>query len=420
MANIRDPLVVYQPSFNPSAQELDSNGLRLLYPLEAEYTIELNQAGSIHVVCMVDPDGAWKSIQLHYLVKAPVEFKGEKMPQLFRIFRIKKARSSDGQPTIEFDARHIFYDLSYVVLEDVRPENKNGQAALEWIMEHPYAPDGTSMLPVDRFEVSSDIETLSTAYYQWKTISGALIGEDNCFLNRWGGELFVDNYYFSINSVREHSEEKCFTIAYGYNLTEISETIDATDTYSRIVATDNLGHSRASSVLPSTIGLPFDKTLHAEFSYGDEVSAAAFNEDFEAYSGSIMEVQASYSVRFADIRDDDPFMALIDCEVGDTGTIIDEELGIETVQKVIKTVTNLLTGERVSTETGSVMPSFSRRQPYQNTITKEQTAAQKRIANLSQELDDLDFAITVHTPISTLGGKLLVTSDGKYILYKEA
>lgn len=415
---IRDPLIIYEPSFRPAGQEFDSNGLRLLYPIEAEYTIELNQAGSIHVVCLVDEDGDWKAIQLHNLIRAPVEFKGRKMPQLFRIFRIKKTRDSDGQPTIEFDARHIFYDLSYVMLEDVRPDSKDGQGALEWIMTHPYAPDGTEQLPVSRFDYSSDIETISTAYYQWKTISGALIGEDNCFLNRWGGELFVDNYYFSINSVRENAEEKCFTIAYGYNLTDITETIDATDTVSRFVGTDNFGNTRMSSVIPSTIGLPFDKTLHAEFSYGDEESGAAFDTDFAAYARSIMEVSASYSVRFADIKDDDPFMALIECEVGDTGVIVDEELGIETIQKVVKTVTDLLTGQRIETETGAVAPTISRKQPYSNTVTLTQTAAQKRISSLSDELDWLDFAVTAHTPISSVDGKLLVTDDGKFILYK--
>ena len=51
-------------------------------------------------------------------------------------------------------------------------------------------------------------------------------------------------------------------------------------------------------------------------------------------------------------------------------------------------------------------------------MTLTQTAAQKRISSLSDELDWLDFAVTAHTPISSVDGKLLVTDDGKFILYK--
>ena len=384
---MRDPLIVYDSTFQ--AADIDTNGLRCLSPTKAEHTIEENQAGSIHVVCPIDEDGDWKAIQLNNVVKAPVEFRGEKKPQLFRIYRIKKSRSG-GVPSIEFDARHIFYDLNYVMLQDVRPENKNGLQAITHIMSNPYAPAGTSQLPVSRFTYASDITDTSTAYFEWKTISGALIGEDNCILNRWGGSLWVDNYYFSINTVRENAQANAFVIAYGYNLTDISETVDCTNTFSRVAANDNNGHSGTASVSITELGLPFEKTVHASFSYDKETanSGALFQQDLAAYSQKIMEVQASYSVKFADIPDDDPFMALKPCEVGDTGTIIDDELGIETTQRVIKTVTDLLTGERISTDTGNVMPSISRRAAFSNTVSVTKSAEQKQIDALEETVTE--------------------------------
>lgn len=417
---MRDPLIVYEPSFNPAGQEFDSNGLRCLQPTLAEYSVETRQAGSIHCVCPIDADGDWKAIQLHNCIKANIPFRGVDRPQLFRIYRIRKVRS-DGVPSIEFDARHIFYDLNYILLEDVRPEGKNGQEALDYIMSRPYAPDGTSQMPISRFEYSSDIETLSAAYYQWKTIAGALIGEDNCFLNRWGGELWVDNYYFSINTRRENAQDDVFTIAYGMNLTDIEETVDATNTFSRIVADDNHGHAATSSVPIAEIGLPFEKTVHASFSYDDEAanSGDLFIQDLAQYSRQIQEVSASYTVKYADLAEGDPFWALEGCEVGDSGKIIDDDLGIETTQKVIKTVTDLLTGQRISTETGNTMPSLSRRKAFSNTVILTQSAEGKQITKLSEDMQDLDFAVTVGTPIASTSGKFITTYGGKFITYKK-
>ena len=373
---IRDPLIVYGID---AETDYDTNGLRVLYPTAAEHTLEFGQAGSIHVVCPIDPDGDWESIQLNNVVKAPVEFHGEKKPQLFRIYRIKKSRSS-GVPSIEFDARHVFYDLNFVMLDDVRPTGKTCQQAIQWLFDHPYAPNGTSQMPLSEFTFSSDIDTVTSAEYAWKTLSGALIGEDNCILRRWGGELYVDNHYFSINETMEDSEEDAFCIVYGVNLTDIAETVDCTETYSRIAANDNQGHSASSASSISELGLPYEKTLHASFNYTDKTtSAAAFAADFAAYSAKIMEVNANYTVKYEDLDDGDPFWALESCEVGDTGIIRDDELKIETTQRVVKTVTDLITGRRISTETGNIKPSLSRRQPWSNTVTVTESVEQKQI-----------------------------------------
>jgi hypothetical protein len=124
-------------------------------------------------------------------------------------------------------------------------------------------------------------------------------------------------------------------------------------------------------------------------------------------------------VKFADLADEDPFMTLKYCEVGDTGIIMDDELGIQTTQRVMKTVTDLLTGERISTETGTVKRSIAKKAQWSDTVTVSQTAEQKQIAKLTEDVNDLDFAVTVHTPIATTSGKFITTSGGKFITYKE-
>lgn len=417
---IRDPLIVYAPNYDMTLSDYVSNGLRLLYPTVCEYTLEFGQAGSLHVVLPLDADDDWKAVQLNYVVRAPVEFRGQPHPQLFRVYRIKKVRSG-GVPSIEFDARHIFYDLNYVMLEDVRPTGLSCQAAIQWLFDHPYAPTGTDRLPLQRYTFSSDITDSATSYFEWKAMTAALIGEDNSVMNRWNGELYVNNYYFSINEAMENSKQNAFFICYGVNLTEIEETVDCTNTFSQVVATDNQGHSARSNVSLSTLGLPFEKTVHAAFSYNEEDgdTTSQFTEDFQKYADTIQEVEANYAVAFDNLPPDDPFRALESCEVGDTGIIRDDGLGIESEQRIMKTVTNLLTGERISTETGSLKRSIARRKPWSNTVTTNPTTEQKQLSRLEDDVNDIDFAVSVGTPVAAASGKLLATASGKFVTYKK-
>ena len=418
MADIRDPLIVYD------ANEVlfQSNGLRLLAPTVAEYTLEFGQAGSIHVEVPADEDGDWKALLLGNIIRAPVPYRGEIKWQPFRIYRRTKKRQGD-QLTISVDALHMFYDLNYVVLEDVRPTNLSCQDAIQWIFDRPYKPTETQKLPLENFTFYSDIAATSTAYYEWKTVTGALIGEDNCVLTRWGGELFVNGLYFSICKVMEGSLQNAFHIAYGLNLTDVEETLDYTNTFSQLVATDNYGNKAHASIPLAYNGLPFEKTLYAAFSYSDDLQGPErgqrFGSDFSKYMSIIQEVEAHYSVRYADLPPDDPFQELASYEVGDTGIIEDSELGISTTQRIMKTVTNLLTGERISTETGNVKRSIARKQPFSNTVTTEQSAAQKQLDALTEQVNDIDFTTTVPTPITTKDGKYLTTKGGKYLLYKK-
>ena len=388
---LRDPLVIYPPEESTFA----GNGLRSLSPTIAEYTLEMNTAGSLHIEHPIDSDGDWKALIPGYLIIAYVPYRGEIRRQPFRIYRRTKRRSGNTL-TIAVDALHWFYDLNYVLLEDVRPTNLNGQNAIQWLFDRPYDPYGqaASRLPLHNFEFSSDITDQASAEYQWKTMTGALIGEDNCVLTRWGGELFVNLNYFSINSVMEESKQDAFFISDGYNLQEIEESLDYTNTFSQLVATDNFGNNAHASIPLSSSGLPFEKTLHAAFNYPDDLGHAEnglrFGNDFSKYMSTIQTVEASYSVKHRDIADNDPFQELANYEVGDTGTIEDTELEISTTQRITKVVIDLLTGERILTETGSVKRSIARKTAYSNTVSTSESAQQKAIEALTEQVGEIE------------------------------
>lgn len=102
--------------------------------------------------------------------------------QVFRIAKTQKTQNS-----IRVFARHIFYDTNDLFLEDVRPDTKDGNMALDWILR------GTTT--THEFSSISNIANISTAYYKRKTVLDALINADNSFLKRWGGELDRSNPY---------------------------------------------------------------------------------------------------------------------------------------------------------------------------------------------------------------------------------
>ena len=79
----------------------------------------------------------------------------------------------------------------------------------------------------------------------------------------------------------------------------------------------------------------------------------------------------------------------------------------------------MLTGERISTETGNVKRSIARKQMFSNTVTTGTSAVQKQLDTIAGQVSDLDFAVTVPTPITTAGGSYLTTAGGKYLLYKK-
>lgn len=94
--------------------------------------------------------------------------------QLFKINRVEQTLS-----IMTVTANHIFYDLKVNMLEDVKPTSLNGAGALDYILTHTKEPHN--------FTGFSDIENIDTAYYILKNPVEALLGVENSFINRWGG-----------------------------------------------------------------------------------------------------------------------------------------------------------------------------------------------------------------------------------------
>lgn len=202
--------------YKPENTNFKANGDMPLLPEKALVHATLNGAWSLELQHPIDGEGRWKYITEEAVAKVP-SFNGE---QLFRIKHTEKAESG-----VTATAEPIFMDAKEdCFLEDIRPTNKTGQEALNLMLA-----------PNRKYSAKSDITVRSTAYYEYKNFIEALNGnEDNSFINRWGGEIFFNNYEVIVN--KKQGNDYGVQILYGKNIKKdgIQEEIDTREVVTRI------------------------------------------------------------------------------------------------------------------------------------------------------------------------------------------
>lgn len=385
------PIRVYPAN----ATTFENNGLRCLFPQSAEVTLREQQAHSIHLVHPVDDDGAWKSLQLHNILYVPIEKRGVMTFQPMRIYKIQKQRQNGGKLSITVDAKHVFYDLNSVLIQTCTISAAACQAAIGSAFSAAYRPTENAQA-CDAFSYSSDISTTASAQYENITLTAALIGNDNSIASLYGGELYVDGFRFSINSRMEGAIDNAFALSYAINMTGITATYDADAQYSAVVGSSGTAtQTRISSA--ATVGLPFDRTIYAKFSYKSGTPAQQFSDDLDKYADTAKQVNASYQVTFADLNKFDEyggFDGLSTFEVGDTGTVYDEFLDILTNQKIVEKKIDVLTQTVLSVTLGSVPASITLQSRFASTVTNNTTADQKAQSALASAISGEQSEIT--------------------------
>lgn len=202
--------------YKRSNQNFNRNGNYILQPISASTHSEINGTWSAEITIPVDNEGIWQFLKPSAVVKMP-SHNGD------QLYRVQRVEITDTDVTAEMIP--IFYDSAGdCFLADVRPTGKTGQQALD-IM--------TAVNP--KYSGVSDIETLKTAYYQYKNLMEAIAGNDeNSFLNRWGGEIEFDN--FTVRIMARLGENRGVKVIYGKNILDngFKETIDISGCITRI------------------------------------------------------------------------------------------------------------------------------------------------------------------------------------------
>ena len=191
------------------------NGDMTLWPTECKVTADLNGAWVMEMTHPLDPTGRWKYITEESIISAPT-WMGDR--QLFRVDEVKK---TDDEISVR--AYPIFIDAGKeVFLLDARPTNKNGQEALDIILEDSI------------YNGKSDIKTTSTAYFERRNALDVINGTNEpTFVQRWGGEILYDNYTIIIN--KQVGGNYGTEIRYGKNMNGLQYTVDMSNVVTRII-----------------------------------------------------------------------------------------------------------------------------------------------------------------------------------------
>lgn len=308
-------------------------------------TNEENDIYELDAIFLVDDDGVWRSVQEEAILKVKLDYGYEE----FRIVNIIKNKWN-----ITVFARQItIQDQLATQLKDVRPENQNGYATLQWMLKNSneyienrnYARD---------LEFSSDIDTISTAYYQDKNLYEALFDCDQSFINRWGGEIQRRGYRTIIN--KRIGEDRGFQVRRGKNLTSFEVETNMDNVVTRIKPVAYNGHTIDGYVQSGnidkyarvkTITIKYDDVKLQEDCEEGEVGYATLEElqaelirraTLEFTENHVDELQAKYRIDFVGLAKTEEYKKYAMLErvyIGDTVNVYEEKLDINVKVRVI-------------------------------------------------------------------------------------
>lgn len=367
----------YIIAYDMCETNFNHNGLRILSPKSGTITETLNGDYSLTLEHPLDDDGAWQSLLEFNIIKA--------CGQLFRIYKKSTKLQSSGVATRTVYAQHIFYDLAHKLVKSCDITGMAGQQALDTIIANIFDDDIDGAYKMYEFSRYSDITNVvgASTTFQLTSPIACMIGEDNSFINRLGGELYRDNFYFSICNKKEGSQTNAFNIVHGINMLEIEEVVDYSEFCTYLHTEDNYGNMYAVAYVPNG-RFPHNYALGKMFNY-NENNIEALHQDMSSYFEERWTPKITYTVKFANLKNAElykDFINLANYNVGDSGTIYSEELEINTNQTIIEKKIDILTGETTSITLGNFPRSLTRKERYSNTITRADNIIDKVVSPL--------------------------------------
>ncbi len=346
--------------YNVDNMDFCMNGNITLVPESCVIDAELNGTWEMRLEHPIDEDGRWRYVVEGAVIAAP--FLTSKK-QLYRIYWKRK-----GITGISAKARPIFMDASgEVFLNDVRPTTKNGQDALNIMTE------GQT-----KYKAVSNIIDVSTSYYIRKNLIEAIQSEaDQAFINRWGGEVYYDNYTIYVNE--RIGFDNGMRVEIGLNCESIEAEIDMSSVTTRIVPTSYNGYGMngespwVDSPLINHYPVIYTKTVEfpevkmredASDSDDDTVTICDTQEQLNAalekkcqelFETGIDKPTSNYKVDLIDLSKTEEYKDLKKLEtagLGDTVHCKNPGLDIETDGRIIKVAYDCIGEKNDSVEIG--------------------------------------------------------------------
>ncbi|HFK8300928.1 TPA: phage tail spike protein [Clostridium perfringens] len=321
-----------------------NNGIYVLNNIciKAEIEEELNGIYNLNLEFLIHNNDIWKEIIEDRIIKINSYYTDQ-------LFRIVETRLS-GRNKLKVFCRHIFFDLGKNYLEDIRAENRSGASALEYFLRNTIDPHP--------FTCSSDITDINTLYAVNMGFLEMLNGDrDNTFIARWGGEIEINNFNFSINKRR--GQDRGVQIRYGKNMLSIERYVNRESIVTRLkpFGFDGITLDKGEFVESSLINkYPVGITTNIKFedikvkrdpNAEEEEGFATLAEAQRALREEARKLfdeldldkpKTTYKVDFISLEDTDQYKtsAILErCWLGDTVTIIDDDLGINIKNRIV-------------------------------------------------------------------------------------
>ena len=340
--NQRPYICVYAK--NTPKEEFASNGLAILTPTVCEVTDTLNGMNSVQMEHPIDTEGRWQLLIINNILKVN--------GQLYTIKTVDLSYTGNSG-RVSVYAEHILYQLNDGWIFPVTYlQGSSGQAAIDNIMSHIdyQARPGAFIYS---YTGSSDITTpFRREVDAGCTPVDALLGGGG-YIEKCGGELYRDNFYFSINSRMENSSDTAFDIRVGKNERGVRRTIDMSSMATYFRGYDGWGgwfavawdfEAFLSDLFPHYVvrSENFSKPQNADdedFDYDDYFNNTFIPEVLAFFRRNCKPI-IRYEIDIEDVRNN-PDFALSGSErfrVGDKGTVYDDRIGGQLTIEITETV----------------------------------------------------------------------------------
>ena len=345
--------------YSPDNTDFEKNGT-VLMPEACLSSMEINGSWTVDISNPLDD--RFSDIVENAVLSVPTPF-GQ---SLYRITQMSKTDTG-----VTATALPIFLDAQNdTFVYDQRPTDKNGQQALDIILS------GT------RYTGHSNIDKISTAYYQMKNVIECISSDDdNAFLKRWGGEIRYSNYDIYIND--RLGADNGMRVEFGFNLNGITEDIDMSGVVTSIIPVSYNGHTLPDGETvdsPNINNYPVkyirqiryeDIKLAEDVQEGEEnVTVCDTMEELydalrfrasQEYDSGIDLPSITYQVDMIDLAKTQEYAhlkQLVTVNLGDTVHVRHRRLGIETTARVIAMTYDCITQSPASLTIGDYVEDY--------------------------------------------------------------
>lgn len=280
-----------------------------------------------------------------------------------QLFRIRNVDKTINDNKISILAKHIWFDLelnNWIV--DVAPTNKQGHEALAWLISH-------SERPLN-FNISGDCTKIASSRYVRMNPIEAIYNADNSILNRYGGELELNNFNITLHNRR--GQDTGIEIRQRKNLTGATYKVDLSSLATRIMPVGNDGitlpEKFVDSPLINNYYAPFYKKIDVDVSVNEEENITLDdcyeimrNAVLAEYVNGVDKPNVSINIDFVELSktiEYEKYSNLESAHMGDSCKVYIPGLNINLTTRIVKIIKNISKNRIEKIELGTIIPNY--------------------------------------------------------------